>query len=69
MGYKGEREKIKKLLINYFGLLKNNDILLKTCIREQLIDYTKNINLPDLQFMIISFFYYCKITKKASNIE
>ena len=69
MGYKGQSEKSQKLLIDYFGLLRNGNILLQKCIREQLINYTKNLNFPDLQFMIISFFHCCKIKRKANSIE
>ena len=69
MGYNGKSENSKKLLIDYFGLLRTGNILLQKCIKEQLIDYTKNINSPDLQFMIISFFYCCKIKRKAFKIE
>ena len=69
ISYKGQSETSQKLLIDYFGLLRNGNILLQKCIREQLINYTKNINLPDLQFMIISFFNCCKIKRKANNIE
>ena len=69
LGRIGESKNNQTLLIDYFGLLRNGNILLQKCIREQLNDYTKNINYPDLQFMIISFFYCCKIKRKTFKIE